>query len=89
MKYYVYIIRTVNNKLYTGIALDVQKRFLMHCKGRGAKFTRANKPEKIVYISEFETKSLALIEECRIKKLKREKKLELIKKFNLDKNLDT
>ena len=82
MKYYLYIIRTVNDKLYTGIALDVQKRFEMHLSGKGAKFTRANKPDKIVYIREFETKSLALSEEFRIKQLKKEEKLELIREYS-------
>lgn len=88
MKYHVYIIRTINDKLYTGIALDVRKRFLMHCKGCGAKYTRANKPDKIVYVSEFETKSLALAEEYRIKNLTRKQKLELIGNFVLNKSLD-
>jgi putative endonuclease len=77
-KYYVYIILTVTDKLYCGYTDDVDKRYKLHCSGKGAKFTRANKPLKLVYTKEFDTKSDALKEECRIKKLKREDKLKLI-----------
>ena len=79
MKYYLYILQTKDNTLYCGIARDVQKRFLEHLSGKGAKYTRSHKPLKIVYTKEFDSKSAALKEECRIKKLKREQKLELIR----------
>ena len=79
-KYYVYIILTQTNKLYCGYTDDVDKRYNLHCLGKGAKFTRANKPLKLVYTKEFKTKSEAMKEECRIKKLPRNKKLELINK---------
>lgn len=78
MTYWVYILRTVNDTLYCGIARDVEKRFQEHLEGKGAKYTRANKPADIVYREEFETKSDALKEEMRIKNLTREEKLELI-----------
>jgi len=76
-KYFVYLILTVNNKLYCGYTDDVQKRFESHKSGKGAKFTRANKPLKIVYTKEFETKQEAQKEEYRIKRLKRKEKEKL------------
>ncbi len=76
-KYYVYLILTVNNKLYCGYTDDIQKRFELHKSGKGAKFTRANKPLKIVYSKEFDTKNEALKEEYRIKHLKRKDKEKL------------
>lgn len=76
-KYFVYLILTVNNKLYCGYTDDVQKRFEAHKSGKGAKFTRANKPLKIVYTKEFETKQEAQKEEYRIKRLKRKEKEKL------------
>ena len=85
MKYYLYILQTQDNTLYCGIALDVEKRFNEHLSGKGAKYTRAHKPLKIVYKKEFETKSEALKEEIRIKKLSRAKKLELIATQGVDK----
>lgn len=77
-KYYVYIILTVNNKLYCGYTTNLERRYKLHCEGKGAKFTRANKPLKLVYSVEYTTKEDALKEECRIKKLKRTEKEKLI-----------
>jgi len=80
MKYWLYILLTERNTLYTGICTDIEKRFVAHIEGTkkgGAKYTRANKPVKILYKQEFEDKSAALKEEMRIKKLSRTQKLEL------------
>ena len=33
-KYYIYIILTVNNKLYCGYTDNVEKRFKMHLEGK-------------------------------------------------------
>jgi len=82
-KFYVYMILTVNNKLYCGYTDDVVKRYKLHCEGRGAKFTKANKPLKLVYTKEFETKQEAQKEEYRIKQLKRKQKELLISDVNI------
>lgn len=73
-KFYVYIILTVNNTLYCGYTDNVEKRYKLHCSGRGAKYTKANKPLKLVYIREFKTKQEAQKEEYRIKNLTRKQK---------------
>lgn len=77
-KYYTYIILTENNTLYCGYTDDIDKRFQAHLEGKGAKYTRANKPIKVVYQKEFATKSDAMKEEARIKKLTHQEKLKLI-----------
>ena len=77
-KHFVYILQTVRNTLYCGYTDDVDKRFNAHLQGKGAKYTRANKPDKIVYVKEFLSKHDALREEYRIKHLTREQKLQLI-----------
>lgn len=76
--FYVYILLTKTNTLYCGYTDDVERRFLLHQSGKGAKYTRSHKPVKIVYTKKFDTKSEAQKEESRIKKLTRAKKLELI-----------
>ncbi len=81
MTYYVYLLQTECDTLYCGIAKDVEKRFEEHlsgAKGGGAKYTNANRPVKILYTCAYETKSLAMKEEARIKKLSRIDKFELI-----------
>ena len=77
-KYFTYILLTEQNTLYCVYTDDVEKRFQAHLEGKGAKYTRSHKPIKIVYQKEFETKSDAMKEERRIKKLSRFEKLKLI-----------
>ena len=77
-KYYTYILLIENNSLYCGYTDDVEKRFQAHLSGKGAKYTRAHKPIKIVYTKEFNTKSEAMKEEYRIKNLSHSEKLKLI-----------
>lgn len=78
-KHFVYILLTENNTLYCGYTDDVERRFKAHLEGKGAKYTKANKPIKILWQKEFNTKSEALKEEYRIKhKLSRKEKLQLI-----------
>ncbi len=78
-KHFVYILLTERNTLYCGYTDNIEKRFKSHIEGKGAKYTKANKPLKIVWQKEFETKSEALKEEYRIKhKLSRKQKLDLI-----------
>lgn len=77
-KYYVYILSTEDKTLYCGYTDDVYKRFEAHKNGKGAKYTKAHKPVEIVYQKAFNTKSEAMKEEYRIKKLSRDEKLKLI-----------
>ena len=82
-RHFVYMLLTERNTLYCGYTDDVEKRFKEHLSGKGAKYTRANKPVKIVFQKEFPTKSQALKEEYRIKhKLTRKQKFELINNNN-------
>lgn len=81
-KFYTYLILTVDNTYYCGYTDDPEARFEKHKAGTAAKYTRAHKPLKMVYLKEFATKSEAMKEEYRIKHLSRKAKEELIaKKF--------
>lgn len=78
--WYVYMVRCQNKALYTGISDDVAKRVKKHNDGKGAKAVKAHGlPVALVWSQEFETKSLALKEECRIKKLTKKKKEKMVK----------
>ncbi len=80
-EYFVYILLTEKNTYYCGYTDDVEKRFKLHFEGKGAKYTRAFKPIKVVYTKAFSTKQEAQKEEARIKKLSRAQKEELVKKY--------
>jgi len=78
LSYYVYILRCKDGSYYTGHAKDVEKRFELHKKGRGARYTRMHEPEKLVYMEEFESRGDAMRRERRIKTLSHNKKQRLI-----------
>jgi predicted GIY-YIG superfamily endonuclease len=78
LSYYVYILRCKDGSYYTGHAKDVEKRFEMHKKGRGARYTRMHEPEKLVYTEEFESRGEAMRRERRIKTFSHNKKQQLI-----------
>ena len=69
MPHFVYMLRCAGNRIYTGYAVDVAARFEEHRTGRGAKFTKAFPPEKILRQFELPNKEYALRMEARIKKL--------------------
>jgi putative endonuclease len=81
--YFVYILKCVDKTFYTGIAKDLAKRIFEHNHTKkGAKYTSARRPVKLVYSRKFKNRSLASKEEARIKRLRRVEKLALIKTAN-------
>ena len=77
--WFVYIIECNNQKLYTGITIDIAERLICHELGKGAKFTKNKGPFKLVYLERVPTRSEATKKEIKIKKLKKSDKLKLIK----------
>ena len=80
-KWFVYMLECADGSLYTGIAVDVQKRFAAHQAGKGAKYTRGRGPLLLVYTEECEDHSQALRRELEIKSLTKEAKQKLIGSF--------
>jgi putative endonuclease len=78
--WFVYMIETESKILYTGITVDVEKRFKTHVEGKGAKFFRIHRPKRIVYIDQVEGKESALQREIQIKKMSAQEKRQLIEK---------
>lgn len=76
--YFVYILLCRGGSLYTGSTNDVEGRFRDHLEGKGARYTKSHKPEKIVYREKFAAKSQALKRESEIKKWPKQKKEALI-----------
>jgi putative endonuclease len=75
----VYMLRCRGGDLYTGYALEPEKRTRLHNRGVASKFTRARLPVKLVHVERFASKSEALRREIAIKKLSRQEKLKLIR----------
>jgi len=78
--YYIYIVQCADETLYTGIAKDLKRRVKEHNESeKGAKYTRARRPVKLVYSEKFTDRSTASKREYEIKKkMTRMQKLKLI-----------
>ncbi len=78
VSFYVYLLRCADGTLYTGYTDDPVRRTKVHNAGKGAKYTRARLPVKLVYQEACPDKSAALRREYEIKQLTRVQKLKLI-----------
>ena len=80
--WFVYMILTEKKRFYTGIATDVERRFIEHLSDskKGAKFFRSDRPVVVVYCEECANRSMASKRESHIKKMTRVQKEALIKK---------
>jgi putative endonuclease len=74
--WFVYVLVCNDKSLYTGIAIDPEKRFQKHAVGMGGKYTRSHKPMKIVYLEKLQTRSEALKREWEIKSWPRKTKIQ-------------
>ena len=75
--WYVYLLYSKRADVYyIGITNDMRARLQAHNEGNGAKFTRGRGPWRVEAVIPFKTKSEALREELRLKKLSRKKKLD-------------
>ncbi len=74
----VYIIVCTDESLYTGITNDLPRRLTQHGRKRGAKYFRARRPLRVVYLEQGHTRRSASRREAAIKKLTRAGKLKLI-----------
>jgi putative endonuclease len=80
MTWHVYMVRTVDGFLYTGITVDVQRRYQEHlAQGpKAARFLVAHKPRELAFATEVGDRSLALKIERRLKRLPRARKDSII-----------
>jgi putative endonuclease len=67
--WYVYLIECRDGSLYTGIAIDVARRYARHVAGTGARYTRSHPPLRLLGQCAYPDRSEASIAEYRIKQL--------------------
>jgi putative endonuclease len=67
--WYVYLLECTDGSLYTGIAVDVARRYALHAAGKGARYTRSHPPKCLLAVIEYPDRSSASIAEYQIKKL--------------------
>ena len=78
--HFMYVLICADETLYTGYTIDLQKRIEAHNAGKGAKYTAARSPVRLLAHAAFETKHEAMSAEYHFKQLSRAEKLSLIER---------
>jgi len=73
-QWHLYMVRTADGHLYTGITTDVARRFEEHSSGKGAKYLRGKGPLELAYTQEAGSRSEALKIELMVKKMSKPEK---------------
>ena len=78
--WHLYVVRTVDGCLYTGIATDVQRRLGEHLSQgkKCARYLRAHKPRELAFSLPVGSRGLALKVERRFKKLPKASKERIV-----------
>jgi len=78
MAWFVYVARCGDGTYYTGVSTDPARRETAHNAGRGATYTRARRPIRVVYLESAPDRGTALQREWAIKRLTRHQKERLV-----------
>jgi len=78
--WHIYMVRTRDGSLYTGVTTDVARRLTEHRAGDGvgARYLRGRAPLELVYRRKLGTRGLALSVEWRLKRQSRAEKQTIV-----------
>lgn len=76
--WFLYLIECRGGKLYAGITNDLEARYQAHASGKGARFTRANPPVRMIGFATYPDRSEASKAEWQIKQLPARRKRQFL-----------
>ena len=83
--YHVYILASRRHgTLYIGVTNSLQRRLEEHRSGKGSSFVKQYNVLRLVYVESYERADEAIAREKQLKRWKRDWKIELIEKDNLE-----
>jgi putative endonuclease len=83
--YYVYILASRRYRTpYIGVTNSLQKRLEEHRNGEGSSFVKAHGVYRLVYVESYDRPEEAIAREKQLKRWKRDWKIELIERENLE-----
>ncbi|MDF7672464.1 GIY-YIG nuclease family protein [Lactobacillus sp. ESL0701] len=82
--YFFYVLLCSDGSFYGGFTDDLQKRLAAHNSGKGAKYTKARRPVKMIYHEKFTDKNLALKREYWFKHHPRQWKENFLREHGVD-----
>ena len=75
MEWVLYLLECNNGAFYAGITNNLEQRYAAHLSGKGARYTRANPPLRILASKSYADRSAASVAEAQLKQLPLHKKL--------------
>jgi putative endonuclease len=83
--YYVYILASRRHRtLYIGVTNSLQKRLAEHRDGKGSSFVKTYGVHRLVCVETYERADEAIAREKQLKRWKRDWKIDLIERENLE-----
>ena len=76
---FTYILRCADDTLYVGHTENLASREQTHNDGKGAKYTAARRPVRMVYAEQHSSAESAIARECQLKRWSHKKKEALIR----------
>ena len=76
---FVYLLRCGDGSLYCGWTIDIPRRLAEHQAGTASRYTRVRLPVELAWSKPMASRSEAMREEARIKRLSRAGKLRLLR----------
>ena len=73
--WFLYLLECSGGSYYAGITTDVQARFQAHATGKGARYTRAHPPLRVLGFREYADRAAASRAEWQLKRQPRDRKL--------------
>jgi putative endonuclease len=68
----------LDGSFYTGYTKNIDERAKLHACGKGARYTKMHKPQKVAHVEVFSSRAEAMKREKAIKKLSHQQKVDLI-----------
>ena len=78
--WYLYLLECTDGSIYTGITVDVARRYAAHAAGRGARYTRSHPPLRLLASFEHADRSSASKAEYAMKQLSVSEKRAAVKR---------
>lgn len=80
--WYLYLVECAGGSIYTGITVDVEARYAAHCAGKGARYTRAHKPVRLLAWAAYADRGAATRAEREVKRLTAAEKWRLVQQLS-------
>jgi putative endonuclease len=84
----LYLLECRGGTIYTGVTNRLPQRIRQHCLGKGARYTRANPPRRLLAARPYPDRASAQRAEWAVKRMSAEQKRRLADRLNTEANAE-